>query len=105
MKLDVMERLLLLNMLPPEGSYSNLKLLRIARETLSFDDKENKILNFRTQGSGDQSMTIWDNGVEEKEINLGEVVTQMIVKALKKLDEEEKLKVEHESLYEKFMTK
>ena len=103
MKLTVLERLLLLNMLPAEGSYSNLKLLRVAKESLSFDDQENKILNFRIEGSGDTARTLWNEGVEDKEIKLGEIVTQMIVKSLKKLDEEEKLKAEHESLYSKFI--
>ena len=103
MKLNVIERLVLLGMLPAEGSYSNLKLLRIAKESLSFDERENKILNFRVEAFGDEQRTVWNEGVEDKEVKIGEIVTQMIVKALKKLDDEENLKAEHESLYEKFI--
>ena len=100
MKLNVLERLVTLNLLPAEGSFTNLKLIRVAKEVLSFDEKEHKTLQF-TQ-VGDQ-MT-WNTAVIiEKEIELGEVVSLIIVEALKKLDSEGKLKEEHISLYEKFI--
>jgi len=100
MKLNVLERLLLLNLLPAEGSYTNLKLMRKAKENLSFTEDENKLLNFKQDGD---SLRWADNVVPDKEIDIGEIVTQIIVKALKKLNNEEKLKIEHESLYEKFV--
>lgn len=99
MELNVLERMLLLNLLPAEGSFTNLKLLRTARENLSFTEEENKQLNFRQKGD----QILWTDSVDEKEIKIGEVVTQMIVKALQKLNKEEKLKTEHMSLYEKFI--
>ena len=46
MKLNVLERIVLLNILPQQGSFSNLKLLRVAKEALSFTEEENKLLNF-----------------------------------------------------------
>jgi len=100
MTLNVLERLLLLNLLPAEGSYTNLKLMRKAKENLSFTEDENKLLNFKQDGD---SLRWADNVVPDKEIDIGEIVTQIIVKALKKLSDEEKLKIEHESLYEKFV--
>ena len=100
MVLNVLERLLLLNLLPAEGSYTNLKLMRKAKENLSFTEDENKLLAFKHEGE----QLLWvDNVVEDKAIEIGEIVTQIIVKALKKLNDEEKLKAEHESLYEKFV--
>lgn len=100
MKLNVLERILALSLLPKEGTFANLKLLRVAQESLSFDEKENKLLNFKQEGD----MTRWDDGVvPDKEINLGEVATQLLTKELKKLDESEKLKPEHISLYEKIV--
>jgi len=100
MKLNVLERLLLLNLLPAEGSYTNLKLMRKAKENLSFTEEENGLLEFKQEAD----QVRWkDNAVEDKEIEIGEIVTQIIVKALKKLNDEEKLKAEHESLYEKFV--
>ena len=99
MKLNVLERLLTLNLLPAEGSYTNLKLMRKAKENLSFTEDENKLLDFKQEG---EQLRWADNVVPDKEIDIGEIVTQIIVKALKKLSDEEKLKAEHESLYEKF---
>jgi len=100
MKLNVLERLLLLNLLPAEGSYTNLKLMRKAKENLSFTEEENGLLEFKQEAD----QVRWaDNAVEDKEIDIGEIVTQIIVKKLKKLNDEEKLKSEHESLYEKFV--
>ena len=100
MKLNVLERLLVLNLLPAEGSYTNLKLMRKAKENLSFTEDENKLLNFKQDGD---SLRWADNVVPDKEIDIGEIVTQIIVKALKKLNDEAKLKLEHMSVYEKFV--
>lgn len=60
MELSVIERLTLQDLLPAKGSYTNLKLLRMARETLSFSDEEHKLLNFRQEGEGDTMRTIWN---------------------------------------------
>jgi hypothetical protein len=100
MKLNVLERLMASSLLPKEGNFTNLKLIRVAREALSFNEDENKILNFRQ--TGDQ--LVWDTKANIlKNINLGEVATIMLVDALKKLDADGKLTDEHFSLYEKFV--
>ena len=137
MKLSVMERMMLLNLLPPTGTFANLKVLRIAREALSFDDKEHKLLNIRYEGEGDRTQMRWDNHVivdkatgrspdgtpetvqemirknpddfemkpimDDKNVIVGEIVTQMIVKKLKELNGKEELTEQHYSLYEKFV--
>ena len=100
MVLSILERLIVLHLLPKEGSFANLKLLRVAKESLSFNEEENKALNFRQEGE----QIKWDNVVvTDKEIEVGEVVTQMIVKELKKMDGEGKLIEEHVGVYEKFI--
>ena len=99
MDLSVVERLVLLSLLPQEGSYINLKLLRTAREELSFSDEEVGILNFVQEGD----QVRWNMGPDiMKDVTIGEVVTLMIVDSLKKLDGEGKLKNDHFSLFEKF---
>lgn len=99
-KLDMLERIMLLGLLPKEGSYMNLKLLRVVREELSFSDKENKALQFKQQ---DDQLT-WNPGVKaDKEIFFGEVIEGIIRKALTDLDKAEKITENHYSLYEKFM--
>ena len=101
MKLNVLERLGLLNILPSEGSFTNLKLIRKAKEELSFDEKENKALGFRQT----EDRLMWNEVDIIKDVKLGEVATMMIVDRLKKLDKEGALKEEQFSLYEKFVEK
>ena len=142
MQLTVLERMLIENLLPREANFANHKLLRVARENLSFTEEENRLLQF--QQIGDQ--TRWDDkaafnkktgervilsqkilakdpefllkmvdrdpetfeiretgGV--KDIALGEVVTAIVEKALKELDEKAELKDEQFTLYEAFVEK
>jgi len=137
MKLSVLERITLQNLLPAKGSYTNLKLLRVAREALSFTDAEHKVLNFHNEGEGDKTRTVWNiqqlvdkrtnlpikgesdfimkmvNAnpenyemrpiLEDANINLGEVVTHMIIKELKSLEEKELLDQTLFILFEKFI--
>lgn len=98
MKLSVFERLVTQALLPKEGNFLNMKLVRKAKEALSFTEEETKLANFRQQ----DGQTMWDNGVPEKEIELGEVVTSLIVAELKRLNDSNKLTDEHLSVYEKF---
>ena len=103
MKLSVFERLNLLSILPSEGSFTNLKIIRETREDLSFDEKENKLLGFQQTDDGRITWNI--DVVNDKEINVGEIAKELIKKALKKLDKDEKLTEQHFSLYEKFVEK
>lgn len=61
MRFSVLERLILLNLLPKEGTYANLKQLRVVRERLAFTDAENKSLAFRTVGTDTATRTVWNN--------------------------------------------
>jgi len=133
MKLSVLERIMLLQVLPAEGSYSNLKLLREAKESLSFNEEENKALNVKQEDGqirwdsfmvinkatgepveGDPEMVavmveknpeLFDHipTVEDKDFEFGEVVTKLINTALKDLDTNEKLTEQQFSIYEKFV--
>jgi hypothetical protein len=102
MELSVLERVLLSNILPAKGSFSNLKLLRVAREDLSFDDKENKILNIRQEGQ----QVLWNEPKPPlmKTINFGEVATEIIKKTLREMDKKEELSADFLTIYEKFIT-
>jgi len=101
MKLNVLERLIVLSLLPEAGSFANLKLLRTTREELSFDEKENKALAFEQKGE----LLNWNEkaNVPEKDVKIGEIVTQILTKKLKEMNDKEELKEQHFSVYEKFM--
>ena len=102
MKLSVLERLTTQGLLPEEANFTNLKLIRVARELLSFNEEELKVLNIR-EGLEPGTIQWDDNVVPERDIKLGETARGLIVEALKKLNEEGKLTNNHFSLYEKFV--
>ena len=139
MLLSVMERLIVMGLLPVKDNYTNLKLLRVARESLSFTEEENKLLNFRTKEVDGKVNTLWSEShlvakatgdrvegdveaqtklviakpedfemvpiVGEVDIKLGEVVTNIIIKTLKTLEEAtpSELEDKHFTVYEKFV--
>lgn len=99
-ELTVVERLVLLNILPKEGDFTTIKLLRKLRENLSFDEDEHKKLNFVQDGD----QVKWNQeALADKQIAIGEKMADIIQDALKKLNTEKKLTNEHFTLYEKFV--
>lgn len=99
MKLSVGDRLILLGIIPQQGDFTTLKIVRNMRDELSFSEEEHKELKFRQE----VEMTYWEKGLADKEINFGEKATDIIVDAFKKLNEQKKLRIEHMELYEKFV--
>ena len=99
MKLSVNDRLILLSIIPQQGDFTTLKIIRDMRDDLSFSEEEHKKLKFRREAE----LTYWEEGLEDKEINFGEKATDIIVDAFKKLNEQKKLRIEHMELYEKFV--
>lgn len=100
MKLTILERLLALGVLPKEGSYITLKVIRRGQEELSFTDEEIKKYKFVNEGE----QTRWDDKVEqETDIKLGSKVKTLIAEELEKLDKDKKLTQQHFTLYQKFV--
>jgi len=99
-ELSVLERLILLNILPKEGDFTTIKLLRKLRENLSFDEDEHKKLQFVQDGD----QVRWNENVAgNKRIMIGEKQADIIHDTLKKLNDGKKLTDSHYSLYEKFV--
>ena len=98
MKLSVGDRLILLGIIPQQGDFTTLKIIRNMRDELSFSEEEHEKLKFRQEAE----MTYWEEELE-KEINFGDKATGIITDAFKKLSEQKKLRIEHMELYEKFV--
>ncbi len=107
MILGVLERLVLLNLLPKEGDFTTLRLVRVAREDLSFNDIENQKLKFEsTSGTDGKGQVNWNMEAAKellRDFTIGEMMTIKIVEELKKLESDKKLTDEHFTLYEKFV--
>jgi hypothetical protein len=99
-ELSVLERLVLLSILPKEGDFTTLKLVRKLRESLSFDEGEHEKLKFVQDGD----QVRWnETAVPPRHMPIGEKMSDLIQDALKKLNDEKKLREDHFSLYEKFV--
>ena len=100
MELSVFDRLILLNILPHEGDFTTLKIIRKLREDLSFSEDEHKVLEFKNEGGNVQ----WKQaGDVPKEVVIGEKASDLIADVLKKLDKEKKLQEQHYRIYELFV--
>lgn len=102
MKLSVLERMVLLYILPKEGDVTTIKQVRVLRENLSFTDEERDKLNFRPNPEAG-NVTWADGVVQDKEYEFKPYAMNMIIEALKRLNTEKKLTTDHLSLYEKFV--
>ena len=108
MILNTLDRVILSNILPKEGTFANLRLLRVVREELSFNEEENKLLNFRQEGP----QLLWESKtvdgkqvdlIPERDFRIGNVVTKLIRDELESLNSQSKLTEHHISIYEKFV--
>jgi hypothetical protein len=100
MELTVMDRLLLLNILPTEGDITTIRIVTQLRGDLSFSEQEHedfKILN-------EEGQIKWDKTTElPKEVEIGTKANKIIVKALKKINDDGKLTAQFIALYDKFI--
>jgi hypothetical protein len=112
--LSVLERVLLLNILPREGSIITLRMIRQLREKLSFDIDELKILQFRNPGEEyfiggvkgivPEGQLVWNRGTsfEIKNIQFDKIEVETIMNSLKIMDEQERMNDELLNIYDKF---
>ena len=100
MKLNLFERITLLSVLPKEGDFVTLRIVKDLKSALSVSEKEFKEFEITQEGPN----TKWNaKGSEEREIKVGEKATDIIIEALKQLDKEKKLTEQHFTVYEKFV--
>lgn len=102
MELTVLERLVVLEVLPREGDYTTLKILRELREALSFSEAEHALLQFTSRPDG---RLVWkvDAPVPPKAIALGERAHALVVAGLTEMERQKKLPLAAVDLYERFI--
>ena len=125
--LSVVERLTLGNLLPKEGNFATLKVVESTQDLIGFTEEEHAILQFKHAGEkyliedkdgnpvldedGKPLMGMvppgslrWQNKIGEKEFDIGVKATDIIVGILEKMNTDKKLKMEHKTLYQKFVS-
>ena len=101
MLLSIRERLMLMQVLPTEGDFTTLKLVREMREGLSFDEEEHAKAHFVVDGEGGR--ITWDPEIQfDKELDFGPRATVVVLDALEKLDRAGQLRLEALELCDKF---
>jgi hypothetical protein len=107
MKLEVHERIALMQLLPTEGDYAGLKSIRRAREMISFDKDELDFYEIVPGVNPDgKPSTNWNptKAMEQvKDVPVDEYITDLIRKTLADLEKKGKLTDQTMSLYEKFV--
>ena len=101
MKLNIAERVALLQILPETGDFITLKILREMQLNIGFSEEDYKIFKIKTE----ENRVSWDpvEGLKEVEIEFGEKAIEIVKEALTKLDGEKKLIPNLFTVYEKFV--
>lgn len=100
MKLNLLERIVLLNILPQESNFATLKIVNDLKNSLAFTESEFKEYNIKQESD----KVTWDlAGNNEKEIVIGEKATDIIIEQLKRLNDQNKLTMNLYSVYSKFI--
>jgi len=100
-KLNIAERLSIVDILPIQGNYITIKTINRLRDLLLPDSKEVKKYNLIQEGN----QIKWDSRYsnETKEFDLDEFECEIIKKQLIELDKSEKLTPDLIKVYEKFV--
>ena len=101
-ELTLFERFVARTFLPPEGNYRTLKIIWELQMELAATAEEEELAGLYDLPGGGTDAKDWD-AVEPKEIVFSDITKNIIIDALKKLDELEKLTQQHVTLYEKFV--
>ena len=107
MKLEIHERLALLELLPKTGDYVALKTIRRAREMIGITPEEQDKLKFREIEVQGQAQVTWDREVAGElivDVPIDEWTTNKIRAILVELNDQEEIADKTFTLYEKFVT-
>lgn len=100
MKLNILERLLILGILPKENiSVATMRIVSDIGRDLGFTEKDYKKYDIKE----DKGNLTWNpEGAKEKEFEVGEKATEIITAKLKELSDGDKLNMQFLSLVDKF---
>jgi len=101
MNFTVLERILLLNVLPKEGNVVTIRIIRDLTKHLGLTEEELKKVNLRVE----EAKVEWDDTTYVADIPVGEKALDIIVEAVSKMDKEKKLTEQYLPLYERFIEK
>ena len=96
----IVERLVMLELLPQEGNFLTLKEVRTLRENLSLSPEEIKDFEVKQENNN----IVWNASKEQpKQVQISEYLLKELKDKFKELDAEKKLTERYLSIYEKIM--
>ena len=99
-KLNVGERIIISQILPKEGNFVTLKLIRDLQSKIGITADEHSEYEIVQEND----IVRWnEKGKEEKSFDFKTKELEIISKELEKLDEDNKLNYQHFSIFEKFI--
>lgn len=99
MELSVLDRVMLLHLMPRQGSLATMRVVQKVGNDLRFSPKEIKDWDIKSSGS----QLTWGTQETKKNITFSKVATEIIVAELKGLDEKEELTAQHLDLHDRFI--
>lgn len=101
LELGVFERLLILNLLPPEGDFTTLRIIRDLKRELSFSEEELAVLQFEQS----ESDIKWnrEGGDIKKTVTFGDKAQALIRESLGRLSETKKATEAHLRIADLFL--
>jgi hypothetical protein len=99
-KLDILQRIIALSVLPKEGNLIEIKIIKNLKEKIGFNEDE--VNRFKLKAEGEKyTWDLREDKGAEFEITEGEA--KLITKGLKELDNQNKLTEQHLTLCELFL--
>ena len=99
MKLNALERITLLQILPTKGDVITLRIIRDLSSALGFTEDEHKALNFTQDGE----IIKWDPSKDvPKDVPFGEVARKTVTDLFKKLDKAKEMTMVQLNLSDRF---
>lgn len=100
MKLGILERTIVMQLLPAESDYITYKIVTDLRNNLGFSEKEIKEFEITSV----EGLMTWNpKKAKTKEVEIGAESTKIIKKALEELDKQGKINAQNALLYERFV--
>jgi len=100
LELSIIERIVLMGILPKEGNFKTMRQLRVLREEIGFSDEETARIKLREENG----LVRWDpKETADKMVEMGLNMREALNGILVKLDKEGKLLENMVTLYEKIV--
>ena len=98
MKLNILERIMVLGILPKQSDFVSMKIIMDLQKAVGFSQNELDKSNIKAHEDGSIA---WEKDFE-KEVKITKRAAEIIIKGLKDLSEKGQVSVQHLSIYEKF---